>query len=254
MQQPSRFLVDMVWSHRCSADVQGVHMQLQHVLESRSTDGQAAAATAQMLRALGVSAKSMRASLLAGRTADLKGAFAQAQQRLDSLGLRYEDGQATLASFLSALAADVLPRLSHALAVYTAVFGNPSSVRTPRGGSSPVDGLLQGAAHEFIALVRQACAKHCQLAVLQSAPCCATPDMDLCSHPWAQGSEADMSGVFTGDFGVAALLEALQQLSTDAGQLWDAPEHLNLQEMVERVVWGAIRCASWSETQLMILP
>jgi hypothetical protein len=92
--------------------VQGVNQKLTQVLESSDADSSSVAATAQMLRALGVSAKSMRSSLLAGRSADLRGLLADAEQRIDQLSIQQDTGGCTLAAFVKEVSASFLPRLS----------------------------------------------------------------------------------------------------------------------------------------------
>jgi hypothetical protein len=131
-----------------------------------------------------------------------------------------------------------------ALSVYSAVFGSPATVRTPRGGSSPVDGLLQGAARQYLCLVMRAIAQHCKLAVAHSAPRHETPAMDLCSREWAQGSDSGKGAAATvqGDFGVPGLLATLQQLQQDVQDHWAAPDELDLAGQVESVIPGALRC------------
>jgi hypothetical protein len=95
--------------------VQNVNVQLSHMLQSKEIDSGSAAATAQMLRMLGVTAKAMRATFLAGRSAELTSTMATASQRIEQLTLSDANSEVDLSldRFVADLDADVLPRLSH---------------------------------------------------------------------------------------------------------------------------------------------
>ena len=129
------------------------------------------------------------------------------------------------------------------IASYEAIFGSPAAGASAQAPSTPLHTLVDTCLREYLAVARAAVARQCELAAARSAPLHSTAAFDMCSQAWAQDGAHRLDDVFSGDFGVPALLAVLQQLQHDAAELWHSAALFDLQAAMQELSLGALRYA-----------